>query len=179
MVCPTCFCTTVSDGVSLDGKSAERVRRWDSCFTIPFSHMHGGSVRVSLRSRYRQWITHKLATWADQFGSLGCVGCGRCVTWCPVGIDITEEVAAILQTRRADRGIHERGEDPIMIERRLAEHPFLSGIDAALLAELVPLAQESTFVPGTSLLREGDDARSFDLIEQGRVSLEVHVPGKR
>ena len=95
MVCPTCFCTTVEDASDLTGEHAERWRRWDSCFTMDFSYIHGGSVRASARSRYRQWMTHKLATWIDQFGSSGCVGCGRCITWCPVGIDITEEVRAI------------------------------------------------------------------------------------
>jgi ferredoxin len=94
-VCPTCFCTTVDDTTDLSGTIAERVRRWDSCFTLDFSYIHGGSVRNSARSRYRQWITHKLAHWVDQFGTSGCVGCGRCITWCPVGIDITEEAAAI------------------------------------------------------------------------------------
>jgi sulfhydrogenase subunit beta (sulfur reductase) len=95
MVCPTCFCTSVEDESGLDGESATRTRRWDSCFTMDFSYIHGGSVRRTARSRYRQWLTHKLATWVDQFGSSGCVGCGRCITWCPVGIDLTEEVAAI------------------------------------------------------------------------------------
>ncbi|MGO9483346.1 MAG: 4Fe-4S dicluster domain-containing protein [Rhodomicrobium sp.] len=95
MVCPTCFCVTVEDRSSLDGASAERVKKWDSCFTLDFSYVHGGSVRNSGSSRYRQWMTHKLANWIDQFGTLGCVGCGRCITWCPVGIDITEEAAAI------------------------------------------------------------------------------------
>jgi sulfhydrogenase subunit beta (sulfur reductase) len=93
-VCPTCFCTTVSDANDLTG-ATERTKRWDSCFTMDFSYIHGGSVRASPRSRYRQWMTHKLATWVDQFGTSGCVGCGRCITWCPVGIDITEEVRAI------------------------------------------------------------------------------------
>ena len=95
MVCPTCFCTTVEDSTDLTGDTAERVRRWDSCFTMDFSYIHGGAVRKSVKSRYRQWMTHKLGTWQDQFGSSGCVGCGRCITWCPVGIDITEEVAAM------------------------------------------------------------------------------------
>ncbi|MEZ5074891.1 MAG: 4Fe-4S dicluster domain-containing protein [Solirubrobacterales bacterium] len=95
MVCPTCFCTTVEDSSDLTGAEADRTRRWDSCFTMDFSYVHGGSVRASARSRYRQWMTHKLATWIDQFGTSGCVGCGRCITWCPVAIDITEEVAAI------------------------------------------------------------------------------------
>jgi ferredoxin len=95
MVCPTCFCTTVEDVTDLTGENAERWRKWDSCFTMDFSYIHGGSVRPSARARYRQWLTHKLASWIDQFGTSGCVGCGRCITWCPVGIDITEEVRAI------------------------------------------------------------------------------------
>jgi Fe-S-cluster-containing hydrogenase component 2 len=95
MVCPTCFCHTVEDSVSLIGDIAERTRVWDSCFRVNFSYMHGGSIRQSPKSRYRQWMTHKLANWVDQFGQFGCVGCGRCITWCPVGIDITEEAAAI------------------------------------------------------------------------------------
>lgn len=95
LVCPTCFCSTTEDAVSLDGSVATRSRRWDSCFTLDFSNLHGHPVRDTTRSRYRQWMTHKLASWYDQFGSSGCVGCGRCITWCPVGIDITEEVAAI------------------------------------------------------------------------------------
>jgi ferredoxin len=95
MVCPTCFCTTVEDVTDLTGEYAERWQRWDSCFTMDFSYIHGGSVRSSAKSRYRQWMTHKLATWIDQFGTSGCVGCGRCITWCPVAIDITEEVRAL------------------------------------------------------------------------------------
>jgi sulfhydrogenase subunit beta (sulfur reductase) len=95
MVCPTCFCFSVEDVSGLTGEDPERHRSWDSCFTMDHSYLHGGPVRASSRSRYRQWMTHKLATWFDQFGTSGCVGCGRCITWCPVGIDITEEVAAI------------------------------------------------------------------------------------
>jgi ferredoxin len=95
MVCPTCFCATVEDAQSLDGLTAERIRRWDSCFTTEFSYIHGGSLRTSPAARYRQWMTHKLASWIDQFGTSGCVGCGRCITWCPVGIDITKIAAVI------------------------------------------------------------------------------------
>ena len=98
MVCPTCFCTTMEDIIDLVGTSAERLRKWDSCFTMDFSYIHGGSVRPSVRARYRQWLTHKLASWIDQFGTSGCVGCGRCITWCPVGIDITEEYRAVRES---------------------------------------------------------------------------------
>src|SRR6476659_5046601 len=104
MVCPTCFCTTTEDTTDLTGAEAGHDRVWDSCFTLGHSYMHGGSVRRSGRSRYRQWMTHKLSTWIDQFGTSGCVGCGRCVTWCPVAIDITEEAAAIRATDLRDGG---------------------------------------------------------------------------
>jgi ferredoxin len=98
LVCPTCFCSAVEDETDLAGEEAERFRVWDNCFSVDYSYIHGGSVRPSGSSRYRQWMTHKLGTWHEQFGSSGCVGCGRCITWCPVGIDITEEVAAIRAT---------------------------------------------------------------------------------
>jgi len=100
MVCPTCFCSNVVDVTTLDGAGAERWRRWDSCFTVDFSYIHGGPIRRDAASRYRQWITHKLSSWHDQFGSSGCTGCGRCITWCPVGIDITAEARAIGARRK-------------------------------------------------------------------------------
>jgi ferredoxin len=95
MVCPTCFCCTVEDTSDLTGDHAERWRRWDSCFSLNFSYIHGGSIRTSPKARYRQWLTHKFASWIDQFGTSGCVGCGRCITWCPVGIDLTREINAL------------------------------------------------------------------------------------
>ena len=95
MVCPTCFCSTVEEVSDLTGDHVDRQRSWDSCFNMDFSYMNGGIARNSIKSRYRQWLTHKLASWHDQFGTSGCVGCGRCITWCPTGIDLTAEVAAI------------------------------------------------------------------------------------
>jgi len=105
LVCPTCFCTSVEDVNDLADGSAERWRSWDSCFSTEYSYIHGGSIRRSPRARYRQWLTHKFGTWFDQFGTSGCVGCGRCIIWCPVGIDVTEELAAIRATDgKVDRG---------------------------------------------------------------------------
>ena len=94
-VCPTCFCHSESDVTALDGGCSEHIREWDSCFTPNHSYIHGITIRASTSQRYRQWLTHKLGSWHDQYGRSGCVGCGRCITWCPVGIDITEEAAAI------------------------------------------------------------------------------------
>lgn len=101
MVCPTCFCTTVEDTTDLSGHEAVRWQTWDTCFTEEFSYIHGGSVRASTAARYRQWLIHKFATWNDQFGMSGCVGCGRCITWCPVGIDVTEELTKLKTPRAA------------------------------------------------------------------------------
>ncbi|TNC24175.1 4Fe-4S dicluster domain-containing protein [Amycolatopsis alkalitolerans] len=97
MVCPTCFCTTTEDVTDLTGEHAERWQHWASCFELDFSYVHGGSVRTSGASRYRQWLSHKLGTWQAQFGTSGCVGCGRCIAWCPAEIDLTEEVAALVE----------------------------------------------------------------------------------
>lgn len=94
-VCPTCFCSTIVDFTDLTGTTMERSRQWDTCFSLEFSYIHGGSIRNSPMSRYRQWMMHKLAYWPEQFGTFGCTGCGRCITWCPVGIDITEEARII------------------------------------------------------------------------------------
>jgi len=94
-VCPTCFCTSVTDAAELGGDGVSRVRRWDSCFAPDFSYIHGGGARTSVRARWRHWVTHKLGTWHEQFGGSGCTGCGRCITWCPAGIDFTEETVAI------------------------------------------------------------------------------------
>jgi ferredoxin len=97
MVCPTCFCSSVDEVHALTDDEIVRQRRWDSCFNVDISHLSGGPVRDTIRSRYRQWLTHKLATWIDQFDTSGCVGCGRCITWCPVGIDLTKEVATLCE----------------------------------------------------------------------------------
>ncbi|GKS63680.1 cytochrome c [Nitrospira sp.] len=96
MVCPTCFCHTVEETPDLMHQQSAHVRLWDSCFTQQHGYIHGKNIRPTIKDRYRMWLTHKLASWIDQFGTSGCVGCGRCITWCPVGIDLTEELTALL-----------------------------------------------------------------------------------
>jgi ferredoxin len=103
MVCPTCFCSSVEDVTDLKGDNADRWRKWESCFSIDHSYLHGQTVRKSVSSRYRQWLTHKLGSWWGQFGSSGCTGCGRCVTWCPVGIDLSKEAAKIIEEHGGEK----------------------------------------------------------------------------
>jgi len=98
LVCPTCFCTGLEVGSGFDGAASSATRTWDSCFTEGFAQIAGGSFRPRHRDRYRQWLTHKFATWWDQFGTSGCIGCGRCIAWCPVGIDVRAELNAIAET---------------------------------------------------------------------------------
>ena len=112
MVCPTCFCSAVEDRTDLTGDHAERWRRWDSCFTLDHSYMNGASVRSSSGSRYRQWLTHKFGTWHDQFGVSGCTGCGRCIAWCPVGIDVTEELSALASDPASEGTVPPEGAGP-------------------------------------------------------------------
>ncbi|MCX7914130.1 MAG: 4Fe-4S dicluster domain-containing protein [Thermodesulfovibrionales bacterium] len=98
-VCPTCFCSTTYDSVMLNGISKKiteisgrKIRVWDSCFSRNFARVHGGNFRLSRKARYRHWFAHKLAYSLEQFSLPGCVGCGRCITWCPMGIDLTQEL---------------------------------------------------------------------------------------
>jgi sulfhydrogenase subunit beta (sulfur reductase) len=126
LVCPTCFCTSVHERSDLDGTTSTSERTWDSCFTDGFAKVAGGSFRPEGKDRYRQWLTHKFSTWWDQFGSSGCVGCGRCVAWCPVGIDVREEIAVIA------------GVGPIPM-------PVATGSDAA--PATIPAIARPTFEP--------------------------------
>ena len=178
MACPTCFCTGVDDVTDLSGEHAERWQHWDSCFDLDFSHLHGGPVRSSPTSRYRQWLTHKLGTWHDQFGSSGCVGCGRCIVWCPVGIDLTEEVAAL----RPRHGGRHRGAGGIAVSGvapgDLAGHGFLRGLPDRHVALLAGAASLVSFRRGHRLFEEGGPASRLWLIRSGHVALDLHVPGR-
>ncbi len=100
-VCPTCFCWDTIDTSDLLGGETKRERVWDSCFNTGFSYQAGGNTRPTIHARYRQWLSHKLGTWHEQFGTSGCVGCGRCIVWCPAGIDLTVEVPAFQKDNEA------------------------------------------------------------------------------
>lgn len=110
MVCPTCFCHTVEDTPDLLHHQSVHTRLWDSCFSQNHGYIHGKNIRPTIKDRYRMWLTHKLSSWIDQFGMSGCVGCGRCITWCPVGIDLTEEVSVLLTPGDQPTGSSQQGE---------------------------------------------------------------------
>ncbi|MBN2254611.1 MAG: 4Fe-4S dicluster domain-containing protein [Deltaproteobacteria bacterium] len=90
-LCPTCHCFDISDQVK--GADGKRIRAWDSCmywlFTIETS---GHNPRTSQKQRWRQRLLHKFRYFVDNFGAIACVGCGRCVMYCPVNIDIRKIV---------------------------------------------------------------------------------------
>ena len=177
LVCPTCFCTSVSQVSDLDGVESIAERSWDSCFSGDFAKVAGGNFRSRPQDRYRQWLTHKFATWFDQFGSSGCVGCGRCITWCPVGIDVREELMTIARppVRRplpiavaALPGAFV----PARIERTLAETPdtttlVLADVDpriaAGLPGQFVMLTQPGLPAVPISVSRYHPENRSIEL----------------
>ena len=95
-VCPTCFCHRHTEAPALDATASTHGREWDSCFSEGHSLAHGHPLRRDIAHRYRQWLSHKLGAWHTQYGRSGCTGCGRCITWCPVGIDLTVSISAVL-----------------------------------------------------------------------------------
>jgi sulfhydrogenase subunit beta (sulfur reductase) len=130
MSCPTCFCTSVTERSDMEGRTSVTVRQWDSCFDVNFAKVAGGDFRARPRDRYRQWLTHKFSTWMDQFGSLGCVGCGRCITWCPVQIDVREELQAIAPVIQP-------------IDRPVAVEPVAASPGAFSIARLSSVREET------------------------------------
>lgn len=96
MVCPTCFCYNVVDRLDLSLTSGRREREWDSCMLLEYSEAAlGANFRKDRDARIKQRMYHKLVYYEPQFGTLGCVGCGRCISTCLKKIDITEVVARL------------------------------------------------------------------------------------
>jgi len=89
MVCPTCFCYDIADEMSMDLKEGKRFRQLDACQDLRFAAVHGGNFRHTRASRLRQFQMHNLG-YTSQYGITKTVGCGRCITWCPTRIDLTE-----------------------------------------------------------------------------------------
>lgn len=95
-VCPTCYCFDIVDISSLDGKSGERKREWDSCQIVSFAKVAGDfNFRPGPVDRLKFWYRHKLHGFDDPYGFPTCVGCGRCTVSCPSGID--DIVGVVLQ----------------------------------------------------------------------------------
>ena len=179
MVCPTCFCNTVEDYTDLKGENALRHRKWDSCYNMDFTYIHGGSTRPSPKSRYRQWLTHKLATWEDQFGTLGCVGCGRCITWCPAAIDITEEAHAIRGVETVCKTCVPSKEKAVeTMKRILADHPFIKAIGEQYLDFIAEYSAIVRFNAGEFIFHAGEDAERFYLLRHGKVAIETFTPDR-
>jgi ferredoxin len=164
MVCPTCFCSTVEDATDLAGTTSERTRVSDSCFSLEHSYMHGGPVRRTTRSRYRQWMTHKLSTWIDQFGSAP---------------------RAASAAAAASRGARWRSTSPRRWRRSvrtlselLDEVPVLGTLAPEHRAAIAGCARNRVFAPGEVLMREGAPADEFFVVRTGAVAIETEVPGR-
>lgn len=88
-VCPICHCFDIEDTINLDGISGCRYRRHDSCMLYEFSLILGKiNFRERLQDRIHNWYHHKFVRAPLERGVVDCVGCGRCITFCPAGIDI-------------------------------------------------------------------------------------------
>ena len=93
-LCPTCHCFDISD--EMKGADGKRIRNWDSCmFPLFTKETSGHNPRSSQKERWRQRAMHKFRYYVDNFGAIACVGCGRCVMYCPVNIDIRKIVEDI------------------------------------------------------------------------------------
>jgi len=95
-ICPSCYCFLTFDKFVLNSENSERFREWDSCQLQRFTGVAGNHFfRSSRTSRLRQFVMHKLSYFQENHEMMLCVGCGRCIDVCPVGIDLTEIASAI------------------------------------------------------------------------------------
>ncbi len=93
MVCPTCYCYDVADDVGLGSKEGSRRRMWDSCLFSLHAEVAGGeNFREDRSARIKFRYYHKQRGFVAEYGRPSCVGCGRCISACPVKIDISEVI---------------------------------------------------------------------------------------
>ena len=99
-VCPTCQCYDIKDFQTKDG--VRRFRCWDSCMYSDFTLMSAGQPRPTQTERFRQRFMHKLVYYpANHDGEFGCVGCGRCLSKCPISMNIVKVAKAIGEEAKA------------------------------------------------------------------------------
>lgn len=102
-LCPTCYCFAVNDEPR--GDDGRRVRTWDSCQFKDFLNMAGGhNPRPTKVERVRQRFLHKLNYHLERYGKFLCVGCGRCIVSCPVGLHVAEVGEALVRVSTAAKG---------------------------------------------------------------------------
>ncbi|NHJ48251.1 MAG: hypothetical protein FK733_10735 [Asgard group archaeon] len=90
-VCPTCYCFSVKDKINVDLETGIRQREWDSCYYPEFALVAGGhDFRHDKMRRFRYRYLHKFIDIPRRYNMEGCVGCGRCITYCPADIDVRE-----------------------------------------------------------------------------------------
>ena len=89
--CPLCYCFSIEDACSLDGKTCSKKRIWSACTLPEFSRITGGhNFHPALKERYYNWFYHKFVRAYKEHGKSQCVACGRCAKYCPAGINIEE-----------------------------------------------------------------------------------------
>lgn len=96
MVCPTCYCYDVADDVELGSRAGKRSRSWDSCLFSTHALVAGGeNFRNGRPARVKFRYYHKQSRFVAEYGRPSCVGCGRCISACPVKIDISEVISQL------------------------------------------------------------------------------------
>jgi ferredoxin len=96
LLCPTCHCFDITD--EEHGNCGRRIRTWDTCMNPEYTvHASGYNPRPGKKNRMRNRVFHKFRYYPERFDVTACVGCGRCITKCATGIDITEILKEIME----------------------------------------------------------------------------------
>ena len=174
MVCPTCFCSTVEDTTDLAG-ARDRAHAAVGLVLHARALLRARRQRAPTtgRSRYRQWMTHKLATWIDQFGTLGLRRL-RALHHLVPGRDRHHRGGGGDPRHRPARG-RRCGR----LRSCWARSPALQALAPEHRETIAGCARNRVFEPGERIMREGDPADAFYVIREGAVALETAVPGAR